>query len=84
MNSLNRRNRIHWKRLLPILIEQGHDVICCVRDKNRFYTPERIRKSITVIEVDFLKEETLKNIPTEIDVGTTSFIPWQVQRIIMN
>jgi uncharacterized protein YbjT (DUF2867 family) len=57
------------KRLLPILIEQGHDVICCVRDKNRFYTPEEFAKNITVIEVDFLKEETLKNIPTDIDAG---------------
>ncbi|MCV4684074.1 NAD-dependent epimerase/dehydratase family protein, partial [Escherichia coli] len=24
------------KRLLPVLIEQGHEVICCVRDKKRF------------------------------------------------
>lgn len=57
------------KRLLPILIGQGHDVICCVRDKNRFYTPKEFEKSITVIEVDFLKEETLKNIPDDIDAG---------------
>jgi hypothetical protein len=35
-NSLNRRNRIHWKTALPILIGQGHDVICCVRDKKGF------------------------------------------------
>jgi len=57
------------KRLLPILIGQGHDVICCVRDKNRFYTPKEFEKNITVIEVDFLKEETLKNIPDDIDAG---------------
>jgi uncharacterized protein YbjT (DUF2867 family) len=25
------------KRLLPLLVEQGHEIICCVRDKNRFY-----------------------------------------------
>jgi nucleoside-diphosphate-sugar epimerase len=24
------------KRLLPILIAQGHEVICCVRDKTDF------------------------------------------------
>jgi uncharacterized protein YbjT (DUF2867 family) len=57
------------KRLLPILIGQGHDVICCVRDKNRFYTPKEFEKNITVIEVDFLKEETLINIPIDIDAG---------------
>ena len=26
------------KRLLPVLIEQGHEVVCCVRDKNRFHS----------------------------------------------
>ncbi|MFT7395695.1 MAG: hypothetical protein ACI96G_000427, partial [Flavobacterium sp.] len=25
------------KRLLPLLIGQGHHVVCCTRDKNRFY-----------------------------------------------
>ena len=24
------------QRLLPVLLENGHEVICCVRDKNRF------------------------------------------------
>ena len=24
------------KRLLPVLIENGHEVVCCVRDKKRF------------------------------------------------
>jgi uncharacterized protein YbjT (DUF2867 family) len=41
------------KRLLPLLIEQGHHVVCCTRDKNRFYTPQEFEKNITVIEVDF-------------------------------
>lgn len=57
------------KRLLPILIGQGHDVICCVRDKNRFFIPKEFEKNIAVIEVDFLKEETLENIPNDIDAG---------------
>jgi hypothetical protein len=34
-------------------LEQGHHVICCTRDKNRFYTPQEFEKNITVIEVDF-------------------------------
>jgi uncharacterized protein YbjT (DUF2867 family) len=57
------------KRLLPILVEQGHEIICCVRDKNRFYCPEEFRKNVTVIEVDFLKKETLEVIPTDIDAA---------------
>ncbi|TAF72871.1 MAG: NAD-dependent epimerase/dehydratase family protein, partial [Flavobacterium sp.] len=28
------------KRLLPLLVAQGHYVICCVRDKDRFTLPE--------------------------------------------
>lgn len=55
------------KRLLPLLVNLGHEVICCVRDKNRFYTPKELEKNITVVEVDFLKKETLSAIPNDID-----------------
>jgi uncharacterized protein YbjT (DUF2867 family) len=57
------------KRLLPLLIDQGHDVICCVRDKNRFYFPETIAQNVQVIEVDFLNPESLANIPLDIDAA---------------
>lgn len=57
------------KRLLPILVAQGHDVICCVRDKNRFYIPIEFKDHIEVIEVDFLKKESLLNIPESIDTA---------------
>jgi uncharacterized protein YbjT (DUF2867 family) len=57
------------KRLLPILIGQGHEVICCVRDKNRFYVPKEFLKNIKVIEVDFLKKESLAAIPNDIDAA---------------
>lgn len=55
------------KRLLPILVEAGHDIICCVRDINRFNPPESIKNKITVIRIDLLKKESLKNIPKDID-----------------
>lgn len=57
------------KRLLPILVGQDHEVICCVRDKNRFYAPKEFLKNIKVIEVDFLKPETLTAIPNDIDAA---------------
>ena len=57
------------KRLLPILIGKGFDVICCVRDNNRFYCPEEFLKNIEVIEVDFIKKETLNTIPEDIDAA---------------
>ena len=57
------------KRLLPILIQNGHFVFCCVRDKNRFTPPPTLSNFIKIIEVDFLKENTLNNIPKNIDVA---------------
>lgn len=57
------------KRLLPILVAQGHNVICCVRDKNRFYIPIEFKDHIEVIEVDFLKKESLLNIHESIDAA---------------
>ena len=57
------------KRLLPILVAQGHEIICCVRDKNRFYCPEEFWKNVTAIEVDFLEIETLKKIPNDINAA---------------
>ena len=45
------------KRLLPVFIEQGHEVVCCVRDKNRFPSEGIYKHSnISLLEVDFLKD----------------------------
>lgn len=55
------------KRLLPILVDEGYTVVCCVRDKNRFHPQESIQDNIEVVEVDFLKPETLSAIPKDID-----------------
>lgn len=55
------------KRLLPVLIEAGHDVVCCVRDLNRFDPPASLKQKIKVIEIDLLDEASLRNIPKDID-----------------
>ena len=57
------------KRLLPVLVKNGHHVVCCVRDVNRFSPPESIMSFIEIVEVDFLEEDTLKNIPKDIDAA---------------
>jgi len=57
------------QRLIPVLISQGHEVICCVRDRNRFNTENYRSPVLSVIEVDFLKRETLRNIPDDIDAA---------------
>jgi len=57
------------KRLIPILLELEHTLVCCVRDKQR--VPEEIanHEHIELIEVDFLNPESLQKIPTDIDIA---------------
>jgi len=55
------------KRLLPVLIENGHNVICCVRDLNRFNPPDSLKSKIEIIELDLLDKSTMSNIPENID-----------------
>ena len=50
------------KRLLPVLIDMNYEIVCCVRDINRFHAPKEIRDKVEIIELDLLKDETLKNI----------------------
>ena len=57
------------KRIIPILINEGHDVVCAVRDKYRVDKNYLEDEHISVVEADFLKLETLQNIPKDIDVA---------------
>lgn len=57
------------KRLMIQLIEQGHHLYCCVRDKNRFNPPASVRKNITVLEIDLTEIDSLDRIPNEIDAA---------------
>lgn len=44
-------------RLLPVLVEAGHEVTCVVRDINRFKPSKSILNKINIIEYDFLYPE---------------------------
>jgi len=55
------------KRLLPVLVDMGFYVVCCVRDKNKFNPQESIKDKVEAIEVDLTNKETLDNIPIDID-----------------
>ena len=57
------------QRLLPVLLANGHQVVCCVRDKNRFNHKNYSAENLSIIEVDFLKAESLQQIPIDIDVA---------------
>ena len=57
------------QRLLPILLENGHEVVCCVRNSSKFNIAKYTNSKISVIEVDFLKKDSLQHIPNDIDIA---------------
>jgi len=57
------------KRLLPVLVEQGHEIICCVRDSKRFEMKKAFGDNVSVYEVDFLESIDTANAPREFDVA---------------
>ena len=57
------------KRLLIALINKKHNVVCCIRDKNRLNLPAYITEHIEIIEADFLNAASLENIPNDIDAA---------------
>ncbi len=60
------------RRLLPELVNEGHHVVCPVRDKRRFDFEDfedTFLKSVEVIECDFLDRESLKALPKDIDAA---------------
>jgi uncharacterized protein YbjT (DUF2867 family) len=55
------------KRLIPLLLNDGHIVVCAVRDKDRAKSYFRGRKNIDLVEADFLSFTSLESIPKDID-----------------
>ncbi|KPM31451.1 nad-dependent epimerase/dehydratase [Croceitalea dokdonensis DOKDO 023] len=56
-------------RLLPQLVEAGHEVICAVRDEKRLSVEGQMRKRIQVIELDFLDDVGESKIPKDIETA---------------
>ncbi|SKB24778.1 SDR family oxidoreductase [Maribacter arcticus] len=56
-------------RLLPLLLEMGHHVICAVRDETRLSVDKEIREQIEVVEIDFLKDPKENILPKDIDAA---------------
>lgn len=57
------------KRLLPSLLAGGHEVICCVRDRQRFDAAKYNTGKLSVTEANFLIPESLEAIPDDIDAA---------------
>lgn len=57
------------KRLIPLLVRDGHRVVCAVRDKLRVEGSYNDEEHIEIVEADFLKPKTLNDIPKDIDAA---------------
>ncbi len=57
------------QRILPVLLNSGHDVYCCVRDAARFNREKYKSDRLHVIEVDFLQESAVDKLPKDIDAA---------------
>jgi len=47
------------QHLLLVLLDKGHEVVCCVRDKDRFNIKKYTGYNLTLIEVDFRNKASL-------------------------
>ena len=56
-------------RLLPELLENGHQVVCAVRDKNRLPLDPQTTKRVSIVEVDFAEEIDISSLPKDIDAA---------------
>lgn len=56
-------------RILPQLLEMGHEIVCAVRDETRLSVDKETRSQIGVIEIDFLEEPKENVVPQDIDAA---------------
>jgi uncharacterized protein YbjT (DUF2867 family) len=56
-------------RLLPLLLEQGHEVYALVRSGKRIQIPDKFEKQVHIIQADLLDPMSLEKIPDEINAA---------------
>jgi len=61
-------------RLLPVLLDQGHEVVCLVRDRRRFPEKDFGAQSehsgkLEILEGDLLDRQSLEAIPDDIEIA---------------
>ncbi|MBU3012821.1 SDR family oxidoreductase [Polaribacter vadi] len=57
------------KRLIPLLLNDGHTIVCPVRDKKRAENYYKDQTNIHLVEADFLDAKSLNLIPKNIDAA---------------
>lgn len=57
------------RRLLPLLVKEGVQVVCLVRDKRRFSLEPELAAKVEVYEADLLYPEQLQQLPKDLDAA---------------
>jgi len=56
------------QRILPVLVQEGHEVYASVRDKNRLALNES-RNKVQILEIDLLEDPSTYQLPIQIDIA---------------
>jgi len=56
-------------RLLPELLEAGHEVVCLVRDRRRFPSGDFTGERMSIVEGDLLEPESLRELPEDLEAA---------------
>ncbi|WP_428328753.1 SDR family oxidoreductase [Mucilaginibacter sp.] len=56
-------------RLIPVLLEKGHDVVCLVRDKRRFHENSDYSNHVTLLTGDLLDANSIEAFPEDIEAA---------------
>lgn len=56
-------------RLIPVLLEKGHDVVCLVRDKRRFHEHSKFSERVTLVTGDLLRESSIEAFPADVNAA---------------
>lgn len=57
------------RRLLPVLLDQGHELSALVRDPATLHLSQEESNQVKVYEADFLNPDSMKDLPKDIDVA---------------
>ncbi|MBC5775068.1 SDR family oxidoreductase [Pontibacter sp. KCTC 32443] len=57
------------RRILPVLVEQQHEVISMVRDPRRFELQDSLKDKVQIFKGDLLQPDTLEALPKDIDAA---------------
>ena len=56
-------------RLIPFLVEKGHEVVCLVRDKKYYQKQNTYAGKVTLLNGDLLRNQSIEPFPQDIDAA---------------